>query len=397
MRSFNPYIRNFLLVALLFFAIGYGCLHYFGISQLSFRQSQRFFHAVKIIKNNYIKPVDDKILVDSAINGMLQSLDNYSMYLDNTDINIMQQMASGKYSGIGVEVEFSDNSLKIITPLDDSPAQKAGILPGDQIIEINQQLVSDMNFVQAIKALRGISGTKVDLLIIRPNNHKPIELELTRADLKMQNIKSKLLYKNTGYIRVSMFQENTAEQIKNAVENLDKENKQNIKTLILDLRNNPGGLLQAAIKTSDLFLSNNNLKNNIKNNNIIVYCENRHGKTVFKASELSTDILHGAKLIILINQGSASAAEIVAGALRDYHRAILVGTQSFGKGSIQAIIPFDQAGQIDQTGIKLTTALYYTPSGQLIDHIGIMPDIIVNTKPGDKTDEILKKSEGLIK
>jgi carboxyl-terminal processing protease len=370
--SFSLFLLSFLL------ACTYS--HYFINEKPS--EWQRFLEAYNIIKTHYVKPVPDETLINNAIKGMLEGLDAHSTYLDEQDLNYLKQITTGEYSGIGIEVMPTDGALKVITPLDGGPAQKAGILPEDEIIEINQKSISDMTFREILSLLRGPSGSKVNLTIIRKQINQPLHIELIRTKLDMQNVTSKLLPNHIGYIRVTFFQENTAQKIKAAVLELRKKN---IKSLILDLRNNPGGLLQSATEVSDLFLDDRE----IGNNRLIVYSKDRTGKINYEAKADDLDILPHIPIIILINKGSASGAEIVAGALHDHHRAILVGTQTFGKGSVQTVIPFD-----NKSAIKLTTALYYTPNGSLIDHIGIPPDVEVSSS--EKADLPLKKATEIL-
>ena len=347
---------------------------------------QRFLKAYAVIKIYYYQPVSDKKLIDDAINGMLQGLDSHSMYLTKKDLSFVEQLKTGKFSGIGLEVMPEFDSLKVISPIDSSPAQKAGILPDDEIIAIDDKTVQSMSFRGAIEALRGPENTSVKLTIVRPHQDKPLTIVVIRREITPQNIKSQLIKPNMGYVRIATFQRNTPEQTKIAIQQLIAQNKAPLKSFILDLRNDPGGILESSIGVSELFLDFQKLGKNP----LIVYSENRDKKTLYSAQANNTDILNGIPMIILINKGSASGSEIVAGALHDHHRARLLGMRTFGKGSVQTVFPFGDAA------IKLTTALYYTPTGKLIDHIGIAPDIEVKMIPHAKPDVQLNQAIKLL-
>lgn len=352
--------------------------------ELSAIQWQRFLKAYRMIKIRYVTPVSDETLINNAISGMLEGLDPYSTYLNEKDMAYIKQLTSGKYMGIGIEVMPSDGALKVITPIDNGPAQKAGILSGDMIIEANQKPLTTLSFQDMIQSLRGPIGSKINITVVRPHVNTPLHFTIIRSKLDTQNIKTKLYPDHIAYIRIAFFQENTADKLKKSIIQLQKT--ENLKAVILDLRNNPGGLLESAVGVSDLFLNYHHLGSN----HLIVSIKSRENKTDYTANKNDIDILHNIPIVILINKGTASAAEIVAGALHDHHRVTLVGSQTFGKGSVQTIIPFDDK----KSAIKLTIALYYTPNNQLINHIGISPDIeakSVNT-PNDKTDIVLSKA-----
>lgn len=359
---------------------------------LSANQWQRFSEAYRIIKTHYVTPVSDQTLINNAIKGMLEGLDPYSTYLDDKDLAYLQQMASGKYAGIGIEVTPDDGALKVVTPIDNSPAQKAGILPGDIIIEVNEKPLAALSFQDMIQSLRGPVGSQVSITVVRANINTPLHFNLIRTKLNTRNIKTKLYPNHIADIRIAFFQKDTAEQLKKAIILLEKENqgnsKEKLKGVVLDLRNNPGGLLESAVDVSNLFLEYSKLGNN----HLIVSIKNRENTVNYNANTTDIDILHHVPIIILINKGTASAAEIVAAALHDHHRAILVGSQTYGKGSVQAVIPFDH----HKDALKLTIALYYTPNHHLINHIGIPPDVEIKTNnistPNDKTDIVLSKA-----
>lgn len=331
--------------------------------------AHRFNQAMHIIKNNYVEPMSDNTLFKNAMKGMLEGLDPHSSYLDADDLHDLKNMTSGHLSGIGLEITMEDGFVKVVTPLDDTPAQKAGIKTGDIIVRIDNVLTKGMTIREAAKKMRGAKGTVVNLTIVRKNSNKPIQLKLIRADIKLQSVKSRLLEPDIGYIRISNFEMNTARDLEAAVKKLNLENKSPIKGLILDLRNNPGGLLNSAATVSDDFLDPRDLKIN----NLVVYTKGRIPDSQIKIKAQPGDILNRAPLVILINEGSASGAEIVAGALQDHKRALIIGTRSFGKGSVQTVIPLD-----NNSAIKLTTALYYTPAGRSIQASGIVPDVTVD-------------------
>jgi carboxyl-terminal processing protease len=347
---------------------------------------QRFLKAYAIIKTYYYKPVNDEELIDNAINGMLQGLDPHSQYLDKKDLWMMDQITTGKFTGIGIEVLPEVDSLKVITPIDGSPAQQAGILPDDEILTVDNKPIGEMSFREAIQALRGPENTKVTLTLARPHIDTPLTIAVTRREIKTQNIKTQLLKSNMGYVRIATFQTNTGPETESAIKQLIKANHGPLKSFILDVRNNPGGILQSATAVADVFLDYKKMGNN----HLIVYSKNRAGEVVYSAKADDVDVLNNIPIIVLINKGSASGSEIVAAALHDHHRAKLLGMRTFGKGSVQTVIP------IGEDALKLTTALYYTPDGKLIDHIGIAPDIEVTMVPQAKPDVQLERAIKLL-
>ncbi|CEK09691.1 S41 family peptidase [Legionella hackeliae] len=349
---------------------------------------QRFSNAIGQIKKYYVKPVDDKELFDNAIRGMLNGLDPHSTYLDEDAFKELQTSTSGEFGGLGIEVTMEDGVVKVVTPLVDTPAFKAGIKAGDYIIKLGNRSVQGISLKEAVDLMRGKEGTTLDLTILRKGESKPLVFSLIREKILIKSVKSKLLDDGYGYVRLTQFQAMTGEDMEKAIAQLKQEAGGPLKGLILDLRNNPGGLLDSAIQVSDAFLDPG--KNGKPE--LIVYTQGRLPGSKFTALANPGDILDNAPLVVLINNGSASASEIVAGALKDNKRAIILGTQSFGKGSVQTVLPLDE-----KRGIKLTTALYYTPSGTSIQAKGITPDIVVEEisvpKSDNKTDAFAGFSE----
>lgn len=341
----------------------------------------RFSNAIAEIKDYYVQTISDKKLLEDAIRGMLSGLDPHSEYLDEDSYKTLLMTTNGEFGGLGIEVTGEFGVLKVISPIDDTPASRAGIKSGDYIVAINGKLVSEMNLNEAIDNMRGKKGTEVNLTVIRKGEKTPLSFKLQRDTIHIASVKSNMLGNGFGYVRISQFQQPTTELLISAVENLKKQNGGNLKGLILDLRNNPGGLLETAVQVTYVFLDKKSLGENTFNHRV-VYTEGRLPKAQYVAKATPGDILDGAPMVVLINEGSASASEIVAGALQDYHRAVIVGTTSFGKGSVQTVLPLD-----DKHAIKLTTALYHTPSGRVIQNIGIIPDItITNLKITKKED-----------
>jgi carboxyl-terminal processing protease len=346
----------------------------------------RFIDTIAVIKKDYALKVDDKKLLENAIRGMVGNLDPHSEYLDEDAYKSLITSTSGEFGGLGIEVTSEYGVLKVVSPIDDTPASRAGIKSGDYIVALQGKPVNEMTADQAITSMRGPKGTPVEMTIIRKGNKDPIKFSLVRAIIHIDSIKSKMLDGNIGYVRISQFQQPTTELLNNAIVELKKQAGGNLKGMILDLRNNPGGLLETAVGVVNLFLDSDKLT---KFNKMIVYTEGRVPEAQYKAVATGHDILNGAPLIILINEGSASASEIVAGALQDYRRAVIVGETSFGKGSVQTVLPLDQTH-----AIKLTTALYHTASGRIIQNLGITPDIFIanvkvtNAKDDTNIDEI---------
>ncbi len=341
----------------------------------------RFTNAIAQIKDFYVQPIGDKKLLEDAIRGMLSGLDPHSEYLDQDSYKTLLMTTSGAFGGLGIEVTGEYGVLKVISPIDDTPAAKAGIKSGDYIVAIDGKLVNEMTLNEAVDKMRGKKGTIVALTVLRKGNKEPINFKLIRDEIRIASVKSNMLDNGYGYIRISEFQEPTTELLVSAIKNLQQQAGGELKGIVLDLRNNPGGLLETAVQVADVFLDTKKLNNQY--NDLIVYTEGRLPSAKYSAKATGTDLLHGIPMVVLVNEGSASASEIVAGALQDYHRAVIVGITSFGKGSVQTVLPLD-----DNHAIKLTTALYHTPSGRLIQNKGITPDIVVENLQiaGDKTD-----------
>jgi len=337
---------------------------------------QRFANALSEIKKYYVKPVNDKELFDNAIRGMLSGLDPHSSYLDEDDFKELQTSTNGEFGGLGIEVTMEEGVVKVITPLVDSPAFKAGVKAGDYIIKLGSVSVEGINLKTAVNLMRGAPGSTIDLTILRKGTNKPLVFKIVREKILIQSVKSKLLDKQYGYVRLTQFQALTDKDMEKAIGKLKENAGGHLKGMILDLRNNPGGLLDSAIQISDAFLDTTKAGKS----EMIVYTQGRLPGSKFTAMAKPGDILQNAPMVVLINNGSASAAEIVAGALKDNKRAIILGTRSFGKGSVQTVLPLDS-----KRGIKLTTALYFTPSGTSIQAKGITPDIIVEEISVPKT------------
>ncbi len=331
---------------------------------------QRFVTAIAVIHHYYIKDVSNNTLFDNAISGMVSSLDPHSTYLNAEDLKELKTTVSGEFVGVGIELTVTqDGIIKVISPLDGSPADKAGIKPDDYIIKINNQLVRNISLNEAVKRIKGQKGTKVVLTVLRKNANKPLTFTLTRDVIHLISVKSKMLEPGYGYARITFFQGPLEEQLVSAINNLKKESGGHLNGLVLDLRNNPGGLLDVSAQVADTFLDASKLN---QYHNYIVYTKGRIKGSDMFIKATSGDIIPNTPMVVLINGGSASASEIVAGALQDYKRAIIMGTRSFGKGSVQTVLPISK-----DSAIKLTTALYYTPAGREIQARGIIPNVTV--------------------
>ena len=312
------------------------------------------------IKNDYVVDVDDKELIENAIRGMLSGLDPHSAYLDSEQFTELQVGTSGQFGGLGIEVGMEDGFVKVIAPIDDTPAQRAGVEAGDLVIRLDDTPVKGMSLNDAVKIMRGKPGTDIILTIVREGLDQPLKITITRDIIKVKSVKSRMLEPQYGYLRISQFQSKSADNLVDAINDLKKENGGSLSGLVLDLRNNPGGVLNGAVAVSDAFLTKG----------MIVYTEGRIADSSLRFNATPDDIIDGAPLVVLVNQGSASASEIVAGALQDHKRAIILGAKTFGKGSVQTILPLSS-----NSALKLTTARYYTPSGRSIQAEGITPDI----------------------
>jgi len=313
------------------------------------------------IRQSYVEEVDDKTLLENAIRGMLSGLDPHSTYLDSKSFEELQSTTTGEFGGLGLEVGMENGFVKVISPIDDTPAQKAGIEAGDLIIKIDGKPVKGLSLNEAVEAMRGPRGSTIELTIVREGMRAPMDLQLKRDTIKVASVKSRALEPGYGYVRIAQFQANTGTEFRKVIEKLKKENSP-LRGLVLDLRNNPGGILQSSVDVVDALVRSG----------LIVYTEGRlpNSKTQFSAS--ADDITDGTPMVVLINGGSASASEIVAGALQDHKRAVIMGTASFGKGSVQTVVPLSE-----NSAIKLTTARYFTPNGRSIQAHGIVPDIII--------------------
>jgi carboxyl-terminal processing protease len=330
---------------------------------LPIEELRAFAEILDRIKTDYVEQVTDKALVEHAIRGLVQGLDPHSSYLNTDEYKELQESTSGTFGGLGIEVGVEDGLVKVISPIDDTPAQKAGLKSGDLISRINGQSIKGTSLDDAIKLMRGEPGTEIKISVVREGEAKPLDFTIIRAIIKTQSVKHRMLEPGFGYIRLSSFQSGSGNDLVNAVNRLKEKNKAQLKGLVLDLRNNPGGVLNAAVAISDAFLDSG----------LIVYTEGRQADAKSRFSAGPGDVLSGAPLVVLINSGSASASEIVAGALQDHHRALVIGSQTFGKGSVQTVIPVGKNG-----ALKLTTARYFTPSGRSIQAEGIVPDITLD-------------------
>ena len=350
------------------------------------------------IKSDYVEPVEDKKLINEALNGMLTGLDPHSSFLNTEDFKDLNQATQGEFGGLGIEVGMEDGFVKVISPIEDSPAYKAGLKSGDLIMKLDDTSTKGLTLNDSVKKMRGKPGTNIILTVLRKGETKPLTFTLVRAIIKSQSVKGKLVEPNYAYVRVAQFQEHTGEDLAKFLKNLRQQNKAPLKGILLDLRNNPGGLLNAAVGVSAAFLPKGDL---------VVYTEGRAPDSKMNLTAVPGDYLKGGgkddylkdfpedirttPMAVLVNNGSASASEIVAGALQDHKRALIVGMQSFGKGSVQSILPMNNG-----TAIKMTTARYFTPKGRSIQAKGIVPDIIVDdgsdptfmTKEADLTNHL---------
>ena len=330
------------------------------------------------IKADYVEPVEDKKLLEDAVQGMLAGLDPHSAYLDSESFRDMRVETEGQFGGLGIEVTMENGFVKVVSPIEDTPAARAGVKPGDLIIRLDDKAVKGMTLTEAVRVMRGKPGTDITLTIVREGATKPLKITLTRAIIKIQSVKSRMLEPGFGYVRITQFQAGTDKGLADIIKKLEAENKGALRGMVLDLRNNPGGVLNAAVGVSDAFLDKG----------LIVYTEGRVADSKMKLSATPGDLLNGTPIVVLINGGSASASEIVAGALQDHKRAVIMGTKSFGKGSVQTIVPISNGA-----ALKITTARYFTPNGRSIQALGIVPDIVTEeakltkSEAGDRLKE----------
>ncbi len=376
-------------------------LHFSAIAEkdvlapLPVEELRAFSEVFGRIKSDYVEPVSDKKLITEAINGMLSGLDPHSAYLDAEGFKELQVGTQGEFGGLGIEVGMEEGLVKVISPIEDTPAYHAGIKSGDLIMKLDDTLVKGLSLNDAVKRMRGKPGSKIVLTILRKNEPKPLIITVVRAVIKVQSVKSKLVEPGYAFVRITQFQEHTGEGLATALDTLLKQSDGNLKGIVLDLRNDPGGLLTAAVAVSAAFLPKDSL---------IVYTEGRTEDAKMRLTATPENYLRGngssdylkslpavyknLPMVVLVNGGSASASEIVAGALQDHKRAVIMGTQSFGKGSVQTILPLG-----NNTAIKLTTARYYTPGGRSIQAKGIVPDILVEDPATASMDNAFRLRE----
>jgi carboxyl-terminal processing protease len=342
-------------------------------SELPWQDARTLAEVLERVKREYVNPVDDHELLQAAIRGMVSSLDPYSEFLDVDEYDEIKISSSGEYSGVGIEVSMEDEQVVVVTPFEGSPAAAAGIRTGDVISSIDGVPVNTTTLTDTIGRMRGKEGTTVKIGILRQGSTEPLEFTLKRSRVELHSVKSQMLEPGYGYLRIAEFSETTGDDVESALAGLRKHNGKPLKGLVLDMRNNPGGVLEAAVAVADAFLDKG----------VIVTAKGRTPESKFEMDATPGDDLNGAPIVVLVNGGSASAAEIVAGALKDHHRAVLMGRTTFGKGSVQTVMPLS-----DNRAIKLTTSLYYTPSGVSINHKGIAPDIeLPRDQPPPKTPE----------
>ena len=352
--------RNFLIIAFFLNSLFLTNTSMSAESDI-YKKIDLFGEVLEKINKEYVDEINQSESMDSAINGLLQSLDPYSSYMSPEIFSEMQTETSGEFGGLGIEVGMESGVVKVISPIDDTPASKAGIKAGDYIVKIEDSQVQGKSLSEAVDLMRGPIGSSIELTVRRSGEKKALIFNIVREIIEIQSVKTNLLENNIGYIRLTSFNENSGDQIENKIKDLEKN--QNINAYILDLRNNPGGLLSQAIRISDFFLDNGE----------IVSTKSRKASENRKWFAKKGDVINGKTLIVLINYGSASASEIVAGALKDHKRAIILGENSYGKGSVQSIIPLKNKG-----AVKLTVAKYYLPSGKSISEVGVSPDIEIN-------------------
>lgn len=336
-----------------------------------------FTEVLSVVKKNYVEPVESKTLVYGAIRGMLSSLDPHSSFMTTDDYKEMQVETKGEFGGLGIQIGIKDGSLTVISPIEDTPAWKAGIKAGDKIVKINGETTKNLSLQDAVGKMRGPKGTPVTISVYREGWTESKDFTITRDIIRMKSIKSRVIDGNIGYVKITQFQEATARDLAEALKKLQEAK---VTALVLDMRNNPGGLLQSAIEVSEQFLPKGKL---------VVYLKSRNGDRVDYNTSGSKDIM-SIPMVVLVNQGSASASEIVAGALKDWKRAVIIGVQTFGKGSVQSIIPLS-----DGAALRLTTSRYYTPQGISIQSTGITPDIVVRieAKNGEKEHPVMREKD----
>ena len=333
--------------------------------ELAWEQARLFAEVLERVKRDYVEPIDDAELLESAIRGMVSDLDAHSQYLDAGEYRDIRISTTGSYTGIGIEVDEVDGKIMVVTPIAGSPAARSGMRSGDQIVAVDGEPVETKNLQATIERLRGRAGSRVMVSVLRDND--VIEHDMRRQIIRVASVHKEFLSPSIGYVRVSQFSESTARELRRAIDELQEANGRMLRGLVVDLRNNPGGVLDSAVEVSDLFLDAG----------VIVSADGRSVDSRFTRSARRGDILDGAAMVVIVNRGSASASEIVAGALQDHNRALVIGTETFGKGLVQTVVPLSKG-----RAIKLTTSRYYTPSGDSIHEVGITPDVYVEDTPG---------------
>jgi carboxyl-terminal processing protease len=331
-------------------------------TDLPLEDLRMFTDVLERIKKDYVEQVDDTDLLENAVRGMLAGLDPHSSFLDVDDFRELQVGTSGEFGGLGIEVGMEDGFVKVIAPIDDTPAQKAGVEAGDLIIRLDDKPVKGMTLSEAVKVMRGKKGSEILLTIVREGADKPLNITVVRDIIRVKSVKRRMLDDGFGYVRITQFQSKTAQNLSEAISGLKTTSGAPLRGLVLDLRNNPGGVLNAAVEVSDAFLDDG----------LVVYTDGRIRDSKLRFNATPGDLVNGAPIVVLVNGGSASASEIVAGALQDHQRAVIMGEPTFGKGSVQTILPLN-----DGSAIKLTTARYFTPSGRSIQAEGVLPDIVL--------------------
>jgi carboxyl-terminal processing protease len=374
-----PVVLLIVGVALGFFLAAQWVPNVSAVPRQDYESLEAFTNILSIVKKNYVEDVETKNLVNGAINGMLSSLDPHSAYLTPDLYKELQSDTQGRFGGLGIEITIKGGILTVVSPIEDTPAAKAGVKPGDQIFKIEDEFTKDMTLVDAVKKMRGPKGTKINISVKREGVPELINFTLVRDTIRVQSVRSRSLEEGYGYIRLAQFQERSDRDLQKTLEKMVAE-KSGLKGLVLDLRNNPGGLLTQAVRVSDLFLDSG----------MIVYTEGRIEAQKQKYFAQKDGSWMDFPVVVLVNGGSASASEIVAGALQDHKRAVVLGTKTFGKGSVQTILPLD-----DSSALRLTTARYFTPKGRSIQALGIVPDIVVESAPPQEGKADDKKRPGL--
>ena len=351
-------------------AVGHSVYALKDNDQIPFEDLQAFTEVFSRVKSDYVESVDDKKLIEDAIRGMLNGLDPHSSFLNTTEFSDLKIGTTGQFGGLGIEVGMENGFVKVISPIDDTPAARSGVQASDIIIKLDDKSVKGMTLNEAVKMMRGKPNTSIDLTIVREGEPKPLVIQITREIIRVKSVKNRMLEPGYGYVRITNFQSRTTTDLLKAISDLQKEER--LKGMVLDLRNNPGGVLNGAVGVSDAFI----------NDGLIVYTEGRIDDSSHRYQATPGDSLNGAPLVVLLNGGSASASEIVAGAIQDHKRGIIMGTKSFGKGSVQTIQELRNG-----SAVKLTTARYFTPNGRSIQAKGIEPDIVLSTLKLSANDE----------